>query len=292
MGTIVDRGYVWKKGTALIPSFTAFSVIGLLEQHFPNLVDYGFTANMETDLDGIATGGREAIPWLRDFYFGDDDTEGLKDKVSERLGDIDARAINSIPLGVDSNGELIVARVGKFGPYVQRGEDTASIPDEIAPDELTVDEAVDSSRRRAVTRSWARIPSRASWCSRRPVDSARTCSSASSSMARRSRRPGRCSRHDARRHHLRAGDAATEPAQAGWSHPEDGQEIFAQNGRYGPYMKKGTDSRSLETEDQIFTVTLDKAVEIYAQPKTRRGQTVKPPLRRWATTRSPASRWW
>ena len=122
IGTIQDREYVWKKGSALIPSFTAFSVVGLLEQHFPDLVDYTYTRRMESELDSIASGTSEAIPWLKEFYFGDEQTEGLKHKVDERLGEIDARAVNSIPLGVSEDGEMVVARVGKFGPYVQRGE--------------------------------------------------------------------------------------------------------------------------------------------------------------------------
>ena len=154
MNTIVDRGYVWKKGSALVPSFTAFSVVTLLELHFPNLVDYAFTARMEDDLDGIASGDREAIPWLSRFYFGpadgehDDDSAhgvakyGLRTAVSDRLGDIDARAVNSIPIGADENGELVVARVGRYGPYVQRGEDRASLPDDLPPDELTLDRAL------------------------------------------------------------------------------------------------------------------------------------------------------
>ena len=143
MGTIQDRGYVWKKGSALVPTFTAFSVVSLLEQHFPDLIDYAFTARMEDDLDNIADGSQEAIPWLQRFYFGLEDDEGLKHMVSERLGEIDARAINSIPLGVDDKGQAIVARVGRYGPYVQRDEDTASIPDDIPPDELTIDRAVE-----------------------------------------------------------------------------------------------------------------------------------------------------
>ena len=135
MNTIVDRGYVWKKGSALVPSFTAFSVVTLLEQHFPNLVDYAFTARMEDDLDGIASGNRESIPWLSRFYFGpaegapDDESAhgvakyGLRAAVSDRLGDIDARAVNSIPIGADEDGEAVVVRVGRYGPYVQRGDD-------------------------------------------------------------------------------------------------------------------------------------------------------------------------
>ncbi|MGI9621556.1 MAG: type I DNA topoisomerase [Acidimicrobiales bacterium] len=280
MGTIVDRGYVWKKGSALIPSFTAFSVVGLLEQHFPKLVDYGFTANMETDLDGIATGGREAIPWLDAFYFGGDDEPGLKEKVSERLGDIDARAINSIPLGVDENGEVIVARVGKYGPYVQRGEDTASIPDEIAPDELTVDKAVEFIEAPSGDRELGVDPETGKTVSAKAgrfgpyvvlgeiVDGEDKPKSASlfSTMSLDT-----ISFEEAMR-------LLSLPRVVG-THPEDGQEITVQNGRYGPYLKKGTDSRTIDSEDQIFTITLDQAVEIYSKPKQRRGQTVKPPLK-------------
>ena len=153
IATILDRGYVWKKGTALVPSFTAFAVVGLLERYFGNLVDYGFTASMEDDLDEIAAGREEALPWLTRFYFGTavpgsgnghgDQIEsvGLKASVATHLSEIDAREINSIPLGDGSDGEPIVARVGRYGPYLQRGEDRASIPDDMAPDELTIERA-------------------------------------------------------------------------------------------------------------------------------------------------------
>ncbi|MFV2039449.1 MAG: type I DNA topoisomerase, partial [Acidimicrobiales bacterium] len=280
MGTIQDRGYVWKKASALVPSFTAFSVVGLLEQHFPNLIDYAFTANMETDLDGIATGGRETVPWLRQFYFGDDQTPGLKEKVSERLGDIDARAINSIPLGVDANGELVVVRVGKFGPYVQRGEQTASIPDEIAPDDVTVDVAVE----------YLGAPSGDKELGQDPDTGLTIFSKAGrfgpyvqlGEMVDGEEKPKTASLFS----DMTLDDITLEQALKLLSlprvvgvHPEDGQEILAQNGRYGPYMKKGTDSRSLENEAQLFSITLEAAVAIYAQPKLRRGQTAKPPLR-------------
>ena len=121
MTTIQDRGYVWKKGSALVPSFLAFAVITLLEQHFHDLVDYAFTARMEDDLDNIANGTEDAVPWLSQFYFGEDEEPGLREKVAERLGDIDARAVNSIPIGVDDDGIPIIARVGQFGPYLERG---------------------------------------------------------------------------------------------------------------------------------------------------------------------------
>ena len=147
IGTIQDRGYVWKKGTALVPSFTAFAVVGLLEDHFANLVDYGFTASMEDDLDEIASGSEEQVPWLERFYFGEHRpgavhpprrratrsqwtvTHGLKEAVSLHLGEIDAREVNSIPLGTDSEGREIVIRVGRYGPYLQRGEDRAAVPE-------------------------------------------------------------------------------------------------------------------------------------------------------------------
>ena len=163
ISTILDRGYVWKKGSALVPTFTAFAVVTLLEEHFPNLVDFAFTARMEDDLDGIASGAEEMEPWLSRFYFGVRDQVsgdgelpegaagrsglGLKELVEERLGEIDARAVNSIPLGADPDGVPIVARVGRYGPYLERGDgddrQTASIPEDLPPDELTVERAVE-----------------------------------------------------------------------------------------------------------------------------------------------------
>ncbi|HEV2368494.1 MAG TPA: type I DNA topoisomerase, partial [Acidimicrobiales bacterium] len=140
ISTIQDRGYVWKKGTALVPSFVAFAVVALLESHFMGLVDYGFTASMEDDLDAIAGGSEEVVPWLRRFYYGNG-SPGLKTVVSDHLDQIDAREINSIPIGAGLDGTELVVRVGRYGPYVQRGEDRASIPEDMAPDELTVERA-------------------------------------------------------------------------------------------------------------------------------------------------------
>ncbi len=280
MGTIQDRGYVWKNGSALIPSFTAFSVVGLLEQHFPDLVDYEFTKNMEDDLDGIANGVREAIPWLSRFYFGEEELPGLKEKVSERLGEIDARAVNSIPLGVDANGEMVVGRVGKYGPYVQRGEDTASIPDELAPDELTVEEAI----------RFIEAPSGDRELGIDPETGLAVFVKAGrfgpyvqlGEVVDGGDKPKTGSLFSTMKVETVTLDEALKllslPRVVG-SHPDDGEEITAQNGRYGPYLKKGNDSRNLESEDQIFTISLDDALTIYAQPKMRRGQTAKPPLR-------------
>src|SRR5690606_1341560 len=162
LSTIQARGYVWKKGSALVPSFKAFAVIQLLEQHFGSLVDYQFTARMEDELDSIAAGDEQSVPWLSRFYFGvkaANDTAaqkngaaktelttseldaGLRQLVAERLERIDARAINSLSLGKDSSGTEIIIRVGRFGPYWQRGEDTANIPEDLPPDELNVSKA-------------------------------------------------------------------------------------------------------------------------------------------------------
>ncbi|HEY7821522.1 MAG TPA: type I DNA topoisomerase, partial [Acidimicrobiia bacterium] len=140
MTTIQDRGYVFKRGSALVPTFTAFGVVTLLEKHFPNLIDYEFTAAMETDLDRIASGDEETVPWLSAFYFGDD---GLKEKVAKRLDEIDPRAINSIAIGKDEEGTQIVARVGRYGPYVERGDERGSIPEDLAPDEVSVEKALE-----------------------------------------------------------------------------------------------------------------------------------------------------
>ena len=139
----IQRNYVFKKGSALVPTLSAFAVTTLLELHFPRLVDYDFTAAMEEDLDQIANGSAERVPWLEAFYFGSEDDIGLHAKVTTRLGDIDPRAVSTVSLGVTDDGQPVVARFGKFGPYVQVGDDTASIPDDVPPDELTVARALE-----------------------------------------------------------------------------------------------------------------------------------------------------
>jgi DNA topoisomerase-1 len=291
IGTIQNRGYVWKKGSALVPSFTAFSVVNLMERHFPNLVDYAFTARMEDDLDRIAGGDEEPIPWLTRFYFGSDDEDeepGLKEKVSDRLADIDARAVNTIPLGMSEDGRPVVARVGRYGPYVQMGEseegaenETASIPDDIPPDELTLERALEflaapSEGRRLgvdpetgleVYAKAGRFGPYVQLGDHEQLDTKPKTASLFQTMTLE-----RVTLEEALR-------LLSLPRVVG-ADPSDGVEITVQNGRYGPYLKKGSDSRSLENEDQLFTVTLDECLKILSQPKTRRGQTVKPPLRK------------
>ena len=149
LGTIQSRGYVWKKGQALVPALTAFATVGLMENHFPHLVDYALTASMEDDLDQISVGEIEPNPWLDDFYFGGvnakgESLPGLRNLVSdERLADIDPVEINTIPIGVDNDGQVVVAKVGKNFPYVQRGEEYRSLPAGITPDEITLDLAIE-----------------------------------------------------------------------------------------------------------------------------------------------------
>ncbi len=165
MQTIQDRGYVWKKGPAMVPSWTAFAVVGLLESYFGRLVDYGFTASVENDLDSIASGSESRVAWLDRFYFGSDDKSedparisaqgGLKRLIASRLEEIDARGVNSIPLD-DTD---VVVRVGRYGPYLQRGEERASLPEDLAPDELTPERVEELlSARPPVTALWAAPP--------------------------------------------------------------------------------------------------------------------------------------
>ena len=317
IATILDRGYVWKKGTALVPSFTAFAVVGLLERYFADLVDYGFTASMEDDLDAIASGNEESLPWLTRFYFGTQGPDagpaptngngaqngngngtqvgngtatepvvghgsglGLKREVSMYLGEIDAREINSIPIGSDDDGQEIVARVGRYGPYLQRGEDRVSIPEDLAPDELTVERAGElldapSSDRVLGEDPETGLPVQVKAGRFGPyvqvgemVDGGpkpRT-SSLFASMS-----PATLTFEQAL-------DLLRIPRVVG-TDPATSEEIVAHNGKFGPYLKKGTDTRSLLTEDQLLTVTVDEALALYAQPKTRGNRTAKGPLR-------------
>jgi DNA topoisomerase-1 len=281
MGTIVDRGYVWKKGSALIPSFLAFAVIRLLEEHFSELVDYRFTARMEEYLDAIANGDSERGAQLETFWRGGDtDTgpfRGVLDLTTD-LGAIDARMLSTFPI----EGTDAVVRVGRYGAFVERGEERASIPEDLAPDELTAEKAeellaqpsgerelgVDPETGLAIIARAGRYGPYVSEAL--PEDSPKSAKPRTGSLLK-SMSLDTVTLEDALR-------LISLPRVIGVD-PGDGVEITAQNGRYGPYLMKGKDSRSLPTEESIFTVTLDEALALYAQPKQRRGAASAPPLK-------------
>ena len=282
IGTIQDRGYVWKKGTALVPSFTAFAVITLLEEHFPDLVDYAFTARMEEELDGIANGTEEQIPWLSRFYFGPDHEGGLKDMVSDRLGDIDARAVNTIPIGADEDGVAIVARPGRYGPYLQRGEDTASIPEDLPPDELTPTKAVELLNAPKDDRVVGQDPETGLSVLAKAGRFGAYVQLGDPETEEVEGKPKTASLFATMTINTLTLDEALQllslPRTVG-ADPADGVEITVQNGRYGPYLKKDKDTRSLQSEEQLFTITLDECLQLLAQPKTRGRAAAKPPLK-------------
>lgn len=284
LSTIQDRGYVWRRGTALVPSFRAFAVVGLLENHFGDLVDYAFTARMEDQLDSIANGDQDAVPWLKEFYFGKNGAPpsndnarpldaGLQTLVSSQLGEIDARAINSLPIGKDEQGREVVVRVGRFGAYLQRGEDTASLADEIAPDELTLDKALELLAAPSGDRVLGTDPD-----SGLPVIVKNGRFGAYVQLGELEKgskeKPKTCSLLSTQKPDTLTFEEALQllslPRVVGVD-PADGKEITALIGRYGPYITKGTDSRSLESEAQIFSITLDEALAVFAQPRQRRG---------------------
>jgi DNA topoisomerase-1 len=281
IGTIQDRGYVWKKGSALIPTWTAFAVTNLLEQHFARLVDYRFTASLEDDLDAIARREEERVPWLRRFYFGNG-TPGLKAQVSEHLDQIDAKEVSTIPLGTGSDGQEIVVRVGRYGPYLARGDEKASIREDVIPDELTIELAEELLAAPSGDRTLGEDPA-----SGLPV------------LAKAGRygpyvqlgeldpnskeKPRTSSLFKTMSLDTLTLDEALElltlPRTLG-SDPADGTEVIATNGKYGPYVKKGKDSRSLpDGEEKLLTITLDEALTLLAQPKQARGRQSAPPLR-------------
>jgi DNA topoisomerase-1 len=287
--TIQDRGYVAKRGRALVPTFLAFSVTGLLEQHFTKLIDYEFTASMEEDLDRIANGDEERVAWLTKFFYGTENNPGLAD-LSADLSAIDAQAINTMKMGDD-----IEIRVGRFGAYLQQGQGDdrkfANIPEQMAPDELTLsvaiellakpsgerklgvdpetgleviaksgrfgayitevfpEEIVEEGAKKKRKKKDAPKPKTASLLSTMSLDTVNLS--------------------DALR-------LLSLPRTLG-TYQDD--VITVQNGRYGPYMKHGADSRTLTSEDQLFSIGLEEAIEIYKQPKVRRRGVAKPPLK-------------
>ena len=271
MTTIQDRGYVFKKGAALVPTFIAFGVVGLLEKHFPNLVDYEFTAAMESDLDRIAGGEEKSVPWLSAFYFGDD---GLKTKVAARLDEIDPREINSIPIGVDESGNEIVARIGRYGPYVERGEERGSIPDGLAPDEVTVAKAIELiDQQNRGDKIFGTDPETGLTVYGRTGRFGPYIQLGDQEEGSKEK-PKRASLLKS----MTIDELGLEDALRLLSLPRivgtdpDGVEIVALNGRYGPYIQRGDDRRSLESEDQLFSIEVDDAMKLLAEPPRRRGQ--------------------
>jgi DNA topoisomerase I len=293
INTIQDRGYVWKKGSALVPSWIAFSVVGLLERHFGRLVDYDFTAAMEDELDRIASGEQQRTQWLTGFYFGGDTgaegsvgrSGGLKKLVGSGVDTIDAREINSIPLFDDETGRTIVVRVGRYGPYLERdGDDDkgaenpqrANLPEDLPPDELTVEIAEKLFATPVEGRSLGTDPVTGHEIVAKegrfgPYVTEVLPEDEDTPKAKRPK-PRTGSLFKSMEIESVGLDDALKllslPRVVG-NDPNSGEEITAQNGRYGPYLKKGTDSRSLTKEEDIFTVTMDDALKLYAEPKRR-----------------------
>jgi DNA topoisomerase I len=309
IGTILDRGYVFKKGSALVPSYLAFAVVTLLERHFGQLVDYEFTARMEGVLDEIARGEAARVPWLRRFYFGAGvpagaggpagpdgaggvipartdgaaggsdgavaDT-GLKSLVSD-IDDIDPREVSSFPL----DGTDITVRVGRYGPYLERDGQRVNVPEDMAPDELTPERAEElfsqpnedvvlgtdpATGHQIVAKSGRFGP----YVTEQLGEDAPASAKPRTASLLKSMSLDTVTLEDALR-------LLSLPRVIG---ELDGEEVTARSGRYGPYVKKGTDSRSLESEEQLFTLTLAEAKDLFSQPKARgRARTAAPPLR-------------
>ena len=281
IGTIQARGYVYKKGTALVPAWLAFAVVRLLEEHFTRLVDYAFTATMEDVLDEVAAGDLQREGVLSRFYFGDDDLEGLHSMVND-LGDIDAREMSTFPVGGDDTG--IVVRVGRYGPYVEdKDERRSNVPEDLPPDELTVEKAQELlSQPSGVEHELGTAPDTGHKVVAKagrfgpyvtevlPEDAPKSAKPRTGSLLK-SMTLDSVSLEDAMK-------LLSLPRVVG-KDPESGDEITAQNGRYGPYLKKGSDSRSLSSEEQMFDITLEDALKIYAEPKQRGRRAAAPPLK-------------
>ncbi|CAB4696397.1 MAG: type I DNA topoisomerase [Actinobacteria bacterium] len=294
MSTIQDRGYVAKRGRALVPTFLAFSVTGLLEQHFGKLVDYEFTASMEEDLDRIANGEEDRVSWLTKFFFGTDGNPGLEALAAD-LGAIDAQQINTMKMGED-----IEIRVGRFGAYIQKGigddRKFANIPETMAPDELTLQVAIDllaqpSGERELGIHPETNLPLIAKSGRFGPyitevlpepemVVDKKTGELKKPRKKKDAPKPKTASLLST----MTLDTITIDDALKLMSLPRtlgnyEEVPITVQNGRYGPYMTHGTDSRTLTSEDQLFDITLDQAIELYKQPKVRRRGVAKPPLK-------------
>jgi len=271
---IIDQGYVWKRGSALVPHFLAFTVVRLMEENFTQLVDYDFTASLEEILDKVARGEDQRLEVLKRFYFGDQTAEtifpGLAPLVAV-YGDIDARSMASIPI----EGSDAIIRVGKYGPYLENGDKRANIPPDLAPDEMTAEKAqelfdapsgehelgVDPETDRVVMAKTGRYGPY--FTEVLPEDSPKSAKPRTASLFS-TMTVDTVTLDDALR-------MFTLPREIGLD-PSDGEMITAQNGRYGPYLLKVKDSRNLPSEESIFTCTVEEALALYAQPKLRRGR--------------------
>lgn len=299
ISTILDRGYVTQRGQALVPSWVAFSVVRLLEEHFGDLVEYDFTAEMEDDLDRIASGEADRVDWLNGFYFGSDTHRGLR-QVVDNLGDIDAREINSVEIAPG-----ITLRIGKYGPYLEAVEADAApdatprrvnLPDDLAPDELTAEKArelidapvqvdrvlgVNPENGKQVVVKDGRFGPYVTEVEPEPEEAAPAVDAATGEVVE-APKPKRGAKKAAaakprtaslfKSMQIEEVDLPTAlklldlPRVVG-ADPESGDEITAQNGRYGPYLKKGAETRTLPSEDAIFEIDLAGAIELLAQPK-------------------------
>ncbi len=281
IGTIQARKYVYKKGTALVPAWLAFAVVRLLEEHFTRLVDYAFTATMEDVLDEVAAGDLQREGVLSRFYFGDDTLEGLHSMVND-LGDIDAREMSTFQVGGDDSG--IVVRVGRYGPYVEdKDERRANVPEDLPPDELTVEKAQELlAQPSGVEHELGTAPDTGLKVVAKagrfgpyvtevlPEDAPKGAKPRTGSLLK-SMTLESVSLDDAMK-------LLSLPRVVG-KDPATNEEITAQNGRYGPYLKKGSDSRSLSSEEQMFDITLEEALQIYSEPKQRGRRAAAPPLK-------------
>lgn len=277
INTILNRGYVFKRGTALVPAWLAFAVVQLLEKHFTRLIDYTFTARMEDVLDQIARGTADRIAELDQFWNGDDKLVGIK-HLADNLGDIDAKGISSVPIG-----DGFVVRVGRYGPYIEDADgNRGRVPEDLPPDEMTVELAADLVKRGNGDRELGSNPETGRIVVAKsgrygpyvtevmPEDTPKGVKPPTASLFK-SMSPDTVTLEDALR-------LLTLPRTVGKD--DQGTEIVAANGRYGPYVKKGSDTRSLPDEESLFTVTVDEAEKLFAQPKGRRGaQASTPPLR-------------
>jgi DNA topoisomerase-1 len=278
--TLLRREYVWKKGSALVPSWTAFAKIQLLEGHFPHLIDYDFTATMEEALDTVARGEGEAEKWLHSFYFGNG-TAGLRELVDEdHLATIDPAVVNAVKIGADAQGREIVVRVWSNGATVERGVEKGPVPADLAPDELTIERAEELIAQGAAgPRVLGDDPETGLTVLALTGRYGPFVQLGELEPGTKGEKPKRASLFA----DMTPESVTLEEAVALLALPRvvgeaEGVEITAQNGRYGPYLKKGTDTRSLESERQIFDVTLDQAEAIFAQPKRRGRGAPKPPL--------------